>query len=259
MKEIFEFRKLLREKAYSKEGFNLPEMFKAYSTNNIANMEDLKNAPGDFLDTILRCTDCINFQNAEDLASFNFDLSEFMYLLREKVEASTSMPRTYYTDLVTAFSPSKERTKILDVGSGDIPHSSIILAKEFKNVTAMDKLVLSNPCLENFNVTGRSEYFDDDTNVEGYDFIVGQRPCTAIESVVKNASSANKPYFLELCNCELTEIAQREGIYRGWEDILPEYDKDIKFYKNFAFNLDTRPSLVGHLIESFEILEPDFF
>lgn len=248
MKEIFQFRNFLRNNPYDKEHFNLREMFKIYSSYGISSMKDFSGATNDFLDTLLRCTDCIQFNSAEDFANFNFDLSEFAYSLHKQLDNFTELNHDHFTKVVSKLAPSKNNTRLLDVGSGEIPVSSMVFAKDFNDVTTMDRLLLSNPCLRNFNVRGKDEYFKDDTNIQNYDFIVGQRPCSAIESIVKNASKNNTPYFIELCYCDLGKIAAREGKYKGWEEILPEYDSNIQFYKNFAFNVDATPEQVGSLL-----------
>lgn len=250
MKEVFEFRQFLKNNVYDKDHFNLREMFKIYSSLSIFSIKDLKGSPYNFLDTLLSSFDCIKFKSAEDLACFNFDLDDFVYSLQTQLEDSDNFNPNYFTKIVTELAPSKDSTRLLEVGAGEIPFSSIVLARDFQDVTTMDKLLLSSKCLKNFNLKGKDKFFDDNTSVEEYDFVVGQRPCSAIESIVKNASASNKPYFLELCGCELEKIAQRTGEYKDWDEILPEYDSKIQFYQHFAFNIDASPSQVGKLIEA---------
>ncbi len=249
MKDIFTFRNFLKNNYYSKEGFNIPKMFKIYSTLSIFNGKDIKQSADGFLEAIRSSFDCINFTSERDSEEFVSDCSEFLADLHVRVQDTEKSKPSYFTKVVSDLAPNKESTKLLDVGAGGVPFSSIILAKYFNDVTSMDKLDLSNQCLARFNVKGKNEYFSDNTDVENYDFIVGKRPCTAIESIVKNASSSNKPYFIELCSCELGKIATREGKFRSWDEILPEYDSDIKFYHKFAFNLDATPEQVGMLLE----------
>lgn len=249
MKDIFTFRKFLKNNPYSKEGFNIPEMFKLYSTLSIFNEKDLNNCIDGFLEVIRSSIDCVNFTNENDSEHFIENCSEFLAELHMLLMDTEKAKPNYFTKVVSTLAPNNQDTRFLDVGAGDIPFSSMVLAKSFKDVTAMDKLILSNQCLQRFNVKGKNEYFGEKTKVDDYDFVVGKRPCSAIENIVKNASSANKPYFLELCSCELGKIATREGFYRGWEDILPEYDSNIKFYHKFAFNLDATQEQVGRLLE----------
>ena len=159
MKEIFEFRKYLKNNPYSKDGFNVLEMFKLYSTLSIFNEKDLMNSVDGFLNVIYSNIDCINFTNQRDYDEFAENCSEFLAQLHMLMFDKETTQPNYFTNVVTALAPSKQDSKLLDVGAGDIPFSSITLAKDFKDVTAMDKLILSNQCLARFNVQGKNEYF----------------------------------------------------------------------------------------------------
>ena len=112
----------------------------------------------------------------------------------------------------------------------------------------MDKFLLSTTALKKLGINGIDTMFDENTQVSQYDFVVGQCPCSAIENMVINSAKENKPYFIELCKCNLDSIAARDGAYRNWQELLPEYDSQIKFVGDYAFNLDCSENQVKNLL-----------
>ena len=162
-----------------------------------------------------------------------------------------------FANAVYELSPSAPiNSHILDVGPGELPYSSLVLATKSKQVSAMDKSYLfSIESLKRMNVNAFDIYFDQNTNVDDYDFVVGSCPCTAIPYIVEKCAKQNKPYFLLLCDCAtyntnipiLNEFAQQRKF--TWNSILPELDPSIKFYEDYAFNLDATPEQVKSVIE----------
>lgn len=139
----------------------------------------------------------------------------------------------------------------LDVGPGFTPYSSLTLANSAKKVSAMDKdYLFSTTSLSAMNVDAQKKYFDGKTSVDEYDFVVGCRPCSAIPYIVSQCKSANKPYFLMLCDCAIydrnspiLDYFAKKGKFR-WSEILPELDPNIKFCDEFAFNIDATPEQI---------------
>jgi len=66
--------------------------------------------------------------------------------------------------------------------------------------------------------------------------------------MVATCQQDNKPYFIELCDCNLNEIAKRDGVYRNWQQILPSIDPDVKFVDNVAFNVDITERQMSNLL-----------
>lgn len=161
-----------------------------------------------------------------------------------------------FANTVHNLSPTKpENAHILDVGPGIVPYSSLALATSTKKVSAMDDFFLfSNQSLQAMNVNAIEEYFDQNTNIDDYDFVVGSCPCTAIPYIVQKCKNQNKPYFLMLCDCAtyskkipiLNEFAEL-GKYT-WSSILPEIDPKITIFDDYAFNLGSNPDLVKRII-----------
>lgn len=128
------------------------------------------------------------------------------------------------------------KPKILEVGSGRVPYSSIVLAQDFDNLTSMDRFILSDETLKNLNINPLDRYFNHPLdNVNDYDLVIGNKPCSAIESIVASCAVAKKPYFLKLCGCDAPH-----GLTKNWAPILKKHDPKIRFSKNYVFacNLD---------------------
>ena len=156
-----------------------------------------------------------------------------------------------FVSIVTQLISSKNR--VLDVGGGAVPYSSILLADYFKQVGAMDKFVVSEKALDTTGIESRDTFFDDVTPIENFDYVVGRGPCSAIRSIVKNCSENNRGYLIKLCNCDLGNIAKNEngGVYKPWTEILPEIDSSVQFSakRDYAYNLDISPSTFAKIEE----------
>ena len=141
--------------------------------------------------------------------------------------------------------PNRQGGHLLDVGCGRVaPLSSINLAENTRLVSAMDKHLLSPTTLAKLGVNPIYGYFDQKTDVENYDFVTGRTPCGAIQSIVENCSSNNKPYFIETCDCQLPSE-------KTWRQVLPEIDPNIKFFKDYAFNVDATAQQVEAISNAF--------
>ena len=136
---------------------------------------------------------------------------------------------------------------ILDVGSGELPVSSILFGKSHDDVKSMDKSFLfSKQCLENYNVDSILQFFTNKTDITDYGFVTGNRPCSAIESIVLKCSSENKPFFLQTCDCEIPRM------YNDWSDYFAsfrELDGKVKFYEDFVYNVDISEDTLEKIID----------
>lgn len=248
IKDIMFFRQLVKSQPYNSQNFNLDNLFRAYSSEQIFSIEDFAKVPDEFAQLVMSIKDCYSFERPEDRLDFERDFSGYTTMLKNIFKPRHFIREDKYTLAVKELAPSKQQTKILEVGSGQVPHSSIILAKECKNVSSMDKFIMSPTCLERLGVQAIHGYFNSSTDVSDFDFVVGQRPCSAIESMVATCQQDNKPYFIELCDCNLNEIAKRDGVYRNWQQILPSIDPDVKFVDNVAFNVDITERQMSNLL-----------
>ena len=125
-----------------------------------------------------------------------------------------------------------KKVKVLDIGSGRIPYSSILLGAEGYDVTSMDNFYLSNECLSNLGVKSWRGMFYFRQDVSNYDLLVGRKPCSAIRSMVIAGKKYDKPYFIRLCDCSLGG-----GEIYEWRHILTRIDRGIQFFGDYAYNL----------------------
>ena len=222
------------------------ELYTLFSEFGISSYEELLDSSqlfADFVDSYIKNEDDFTTDNHKQKVQRRLDT--FSNYLNNQLNPVPN-DQTNFASMVTEFITNKRKDRILDVGSGKIPHSSILIAKECDKVSSMDHLILSKGCLKKLNVIAKPMYFTAHTNIDNYDFIVGQCPCSAIENIVKKSARRNKGYFLQLCNCTLP------AGYESWEEVLPEYDSKIKFHLDYAYNLDASPSLVEKVIKKYD-------
>ena len=103
---------------------------------------------------------------------------------------------------------------------------------------------LSLQALKNMNVKGITEYFTNETDTSDYDLIVGRAPCSAIKPIVVACKKSNKPYIILLCDCALPAPFKADTESLGWENVLPDIDPNIRFYGQFAYNIDVAPEKI---------------
>ena len=140
--------------------------------------------------------------------------------------------------MVYEVSPSKDKEIVLDVGAGRIPSSSIWLGEKVKKVASIDcEFYISGEALEEMNVEATEAYFDKFTSVDGYTFVVGRCPCTAIKYMVQKCANANIPYLIKLCDCDIVAAQRYINKANSWDTVLLGYDENVKFYKDYAYNL----------------------
>lgn len=217
------------------------KLFKIYTSLEFTKFTDLTKNHKSFYDF---CNYNIN-QILEHVSSENDNskkriIAEARHLYHRLESLSSKFYEQYYKEQELFVKKVEDIVgstpcSILEVGSGDIPYSSILLGRSLHKIASMDKFIISDDSLLSLNITPFDKYFDSETRVEGYDIVVGQKPCSAIKPIVQNCASSKTPYFLELCECN---APTRE--LSSWKEILSLYDPNIKFSKNFdyAYNLE---------------------
>ncbi len=234
-----------------KSKYDVIELFKLYSAVEIDSYSTIIDSTNEFFEFLRQILPYTNSQqskcaieSAEKIICF--DVSRLSLRTYEKTFAKT----------VLDLSPTApNHAHILDVGPGNMPISSLVLGQSAKSVSAMDKeFIFAIESLKNMNVNAMENFFDKNTSVDDYDFVVGRCPCTAIEHIVAKCKKLNKPYFIELCNCALpnrkTYLRDENGNeLHTWRNVLPDIDPNVKFYDDYAFNLDASPEQVKSVID----------
>ena len=230
--------------------YTLQSLFRAYENREINTFDDVLIATQAFL-TFLHINKKRILKKMKDIYKEDFD-NELECLIRTFDIFSDPHILNSQVKFVkianVLYSP--QNSKILDVGPGAFPITSYLFTDIYDDVHAMDKFLLSDDFLKSQNITPHSEFFTQLTDVSDYDYIVGKRPCSAIENIVTNSAKANKPYLIELCGCELDKYVLPDGTHpHTWEDILREIDPNISFVQDYAFNIDATQSQFLRLLE----------
>ena len=249
-------RKVLKHlKEYIKKNvygdYTLFMLFQEYEKQTIKTLDGLYQTTEEFIKFLYKNRDKILKDISYiEAADFEKEFDEIIFAFRH-ISRSDNVNSTYeFVRLAETLYDDKSAT-ILDVGAGAIPLSSFLFTTSFDEVYSMDKFLLSEEYIKGQGVQPINAYFKKDTNISGYDYIVGKCPCSAIPHIVKNSAKENKPYFLELCDCSLNSIILPNGtIPEKWEDVLFDYDPNITFVGDYALNIDASKSQLIKLIEN---------
>lgn len=226
--------------------YRVDDLFKIYNNCEIRKFEDIFRYPIDFYNFVK--LNINKFRGAETYKDGEMSSEDEKFIkatarqcilnFRLLTDSFFANHRKYQEDFVKMVEEIIGNTKprLLDVGSGKIPYSSLLLARNTPIVASMDKFLFSDETLRKLNVIPYNRYFEQYENLSYYDFIVGKKPCSAIDKIVINCTREKKPYFIQLCDCEAPT-----GELDSWREFLSHIDKKIKFTKknNFAYNLDT--------------------
>lgn len=228
--------------------YGVERLFKIFSTEEIYDVEDVVEKYYEFLVVLRQLRQYAPYMSDKEFAVFESLAannlvsypSHIGYLVDRGIEDPDKLADEYYSsmkfvDRVNSITGHNRDFKILDVGAGAVPYSSLILSDTYDKVTAMDKFVLSEECIRRFGISARDEFLTEKTSLANYDFIVGNRPCEGIPKVVEACADQKKPYFLVLCACDAPGHA-----LIGWQDYLRKIDGKIKFSKDsvMAYNLE---------------------
>jgi len=214
-------------------------LFKNYADKKIKNVNDFLVVAEAYVKFIKANQEDIlsQFENLTE-ADLKNDLNEILMVVNSLKYKENSVVLNNYIRMIEYF--INKDTKVLDVGAGSFPLSSIKLAKKHPNISAMDKFILSDELIRRFNVEPKNEYFDLKTNISDYDMVVGLKPCFAIGQIVEKCKNEGKSYFLHLCNCGASDysLSRFKTLVGDWKQILPIIDKDVKFATVYATNMD---------------------
>ena len=158
----------------------------------------------------------------------------------------------HFAQEIKALVDYNKDVRILEVGSGVIPYSSILLGKEGYNISSVDKFYLTSQCLKRLNVKSYRQLFNETFNLKNFDLVVGRRPCSAISSIVKSCTEHKVPYFIRLCACELPSNVRKID---SWQPILRRIDRNITFDGAYAY--DFKNSKFGQPKNIEKIIEMD--
>ncbi len=210
----------------------------------------------DFCSFLIKHASDINFYAGKNKKTVIKIIEDTREKLTENFLGYSTTEQMFFAEVLANVVEKPNQKSILEVGSGVFPIASLHMAKKFKRVSAMNPyFFLSTLALNNMKVYPISNMFNINTDISDFDIVVGKCPCSAIEPIVKLCSAQKKPYFVELCNCSIDEIYAANTDSYGWENVLPTFDPDIKFYKNFAFHLDEKTEKVIESINKFYMFD----
>lgn len=218
-------------------------LFDEYARQEIFNTSDLFRDHGSFQSFIQRNIRRFPMDDRMDAVTLSYSRTSAL----EKLATNAHMNRKHqenFAHQIEAIVGDNKSTKILEVGGGNIPYSSIILGDKGYDITSMDQLYLPSEVLARFNVKSNRALFNHESSVKDYDFVVGRKPCSAINSIVGNCSRSHIPYYIRLCACEL-----ESGSIKEWQKILPKIDKDVQFKGAYAYNLGNDPRFSNEVLK----------
>lgn len=248
------FKELYKKHTYGTGAdYTLQSLFYAYETQTINSLDGLFVATQEFVQFLYynkaKILKKINKAGTHNQDYFDIEYDRIMLAFSHIADDNQLFEQSKFIKVAELFN-NDPNARLLDVGAGGIPLTSLLFTTDYDNVSSMDKFLLSNEFLRAQNITPYNQYFTTKTDVSSFDYIVGRRPCSAIPSVVKNCTKENKPYFMELCGCHLEHITLDDGSHpNSWEEVLPNYDPNIKFVDGYAFNIDASKSQVHKMIE----------
>lgn len=225
----------LKSHAYSSdewEDYSLSGLFNTYLSEEVEGIEDLTHGMGEFVDFVLQNFDIMDkgeLEGKNDVEKYSYLKSDLQSLTKDFLPFDTNNSKVYldeqmkFANIVNSFvDPS---AKILDVGCGKIPMSSLILAESRGgNVVAMDKsIIMPNDLMQSLGVSIRKEMLTSDTPLDDIDIVVGNKPCSAIEPIVKSG----RDYLIKLCDCYAPN-GDKGGV-ENWREKLKALDLRIKF------------------------------
>ena len=229
-------------------------LFDIYSTFEICSVEDLFRDHSAFQE-FFKSIEGLFLE--EDVKSARLSAYRRIYAMKILSRKSQLSHRGYHENfakIVKRLVGFDKDINIMEVGSGLIPYSSMLLGVDGFNVTSIDNIYLSQKCLmDNFNVKSYREFFHNRTNISGMDVVVGRKPCSAIRPIVEKCSKKKTPYFVRLCGCDTPNNSVRD-----WFDILKNIDPDINFARAYAYNLNNKTFEGVTDIPSFIDLDEDY-
>ena len=213
-------------------------LFKNYADKEIKNINDFKLAAEAFIKFIMINKNLIlmSSQNLTE-AELRSDLNEIASVINRLMDREQQTNQDNFVNMVEYF--INRNSRVLDVGAGGVPFSSIRLGENNDNISSMDKFIVSNKLIKRNNVNPIDCYFDEKTDISKFDIVVGMKPCSAIGNIVESCKRENKPYLLYLCECGAFDYAtDKLKIFSSdWSFVLPKIDSDVKIGYNYVTNI----------------------
>lgn len=218
------------------EEYSLNGLFDEYLRQEVWSSDDLTHGMGEFVEFVLDNFDTMDkseLEGGSNAEKYSYLKSDLQSLTKDFLPLDTRNSLAHLEEqlkFVGVINGLVEPSaKILDVGCGKVPMSSILLAEaRGGGVVAMDKsIILPSDVMERLGVETRKEMFDEDVNLDGIELIVGNKPCSAIEPIVKMASERGMDYVLKLCDCYAPN-GDKGGV-ENWQETLKAEDSRIKF------------------------------
>lgn len=222
----------------SKQGYYIKDIFQMFMDVKVNNLQSFLSAPDDFCDF---CSRNIKLFNNKET---NIQVEKIVHLiysyaeeLKRFISTDAMENNRSYVNIVKSIVPFRS-AKVLDVGAGRVPFSSIMLSEFYNKVQSLDCLYYpSVSTLQKLGIEALVGKFGYNSSLDGVDFVVGKTPCSAIAPIAKVCGEQGVPYLIETCECEVPRIVFDENKpCFGWEDVLPNLDSGVKFYKGFAFH-----------------------
>ena len=227
-------------------------LYKMFTALEVKSVEDLKNSPQEFNKFLLRNVHLLMDSSGQTREKVLSNIEFAFDSINTRIRCAMTPYVADYASIVKELFPSQKDMHILDVGSGSIPYSAFLEGETFAHVSTMDyEFYLPNETMQTLNVNGIKNLFKAHTKVNQYDAVVGKQPCSAIEHMVKNCKKENKPYLIQLCDCCLPDKGKHIDEWYGWQDVLPSIDPNVKFYEDYAFNVDATEAQVKKIIDKY--------
>jgi hypothetical protein len=218
------------------EDSDIERLFEIYAKNEIVRYSDLFRDHTTFHKLIESEMSNVKMPTLEDAHIFKL-------LARQKIRHFLALNSIYFKSYrhhqenwakqIENLVGFDKDVRILEVGSGEIPYTSLIMARDGYNITSMGEFELPDECLERLHLKSYRGWFTQTTKVKDFDVVVGRRPCSAIEPMVTNCAKEKVPYMIRLCACELP----RQDVY-DWRWILTHRDRNIRFSQSYVYNMD---------------------
>lgn len=121
-----------------------------------------------------------------------------------------------------------EHKRVLDVGVG-LGNTSTLLQNSGYLVTAMDKFSLEvKRKLECQGIRVINDYFTTETDISGYDLVVGLHTCGATEKIIRNCVSNDTDFVVVPCEKRMSLDGQDFRSREEYLDYLIAIDSSIK-------------------------------
>lgn len=249
--------------ANSKNLYNIEEVFKIFALCEVKSFEDFSKFHefGLFMKNQMSGLSHFSGSGAEP---YEFEvLTEAFYdKLMSFISGVFANRQREYSRVVSTIMPSGKNTRILDLGAGEFPLSSFMIAQNADDVTTQDKeFMFYDETISGLGCKPKQEIFTKDTDLSNYDFVVGNKPCEATLDMIANCAKNNLPYFIDICNCAIPSLVSLSRVSDDvWQNIMRELDPRIQFVVDYgarcvdryAFVLDATPDQIYGVINAIE-------